>query len=401
LTVASSWAESERKQIEVDFQRWMAENHGTERAPKAGWIRWVPIPREEDLEFVVNPSPRPFGRLGGKVDLVVGIECRHLAALAGKRRWLEDDGGGDSPWFVVRRLPIGMAVLNSESDSKAVQAKNSDERSRLAFDDPRYDPLSFAWAKKVLETGAWAEGYAQLVESAGEARQIGRRPGSALAAVSRGEARSAPATPESVASAGKAVRFTLTPGTETAEWVEGGAILAGTPRVRLARWFRDFLRERLGASPAESESRGSRDADDLLSDLLGATLVDTQDELWEAWTRLERTGHPKRPTMWMMQAPPWPPASITKLAETDPSGTLVQTLAVELAPDADIRAWLLRDWLGPPRLIDGQVLTQIATAVDGRLMREPRFRAWLRAEWTAWARQRYRRVARMAREWEP
>jgi hypothetical protein len=40
------------------------------------------------------------------------------------------------------------------------------------------------------------------------------------------------------------------------------------------------------------------------------------------------------------------------------------------------------------------MLDELATAASGKLTSEPRFREWLRAEWTAWARQRYRRVVR-------
>ena len=42
-----------------------------------------------------------------------------------------------------------------------------------------------------------------------------------------------------------------------------------------------------------------------------------------------------------------------------------------------------------------------AGAAEGRLAREPRFRAWLRGEWTAWTRQLYRRVARLAGGYVP
>jgi hypothetical protein len=75
---------------------------------------------------------------------------------------------------------------------------------------------------------------------------------------------------------------------------------------------------------------------------------------------------------------------------------LLETLAAQVAPDADVRAWLLRSWLAPGRPVDGRLLDELASAEGGRLVREPRFRAWLRAEWTAWARQRYRRIARVA-----
>jgi hypothetical protein len=47
------------------------------------------------------------------------------------------------------------------------------------------------------------------------------------------------------------------------------------------------------------------------------------------------------------------------------------------------------------------LMAEMAAAVDGRLAREPRFRAWLRSEWTAWHRQLYRRVARVAGGYVP
>ena len=72
--------------------------------------------------------------------------------------------------------------------------------------------------------------------------------------------------------------------------------------------------------------------------------------------------------------------------------TLIETLAREIAPEPAVRAWLVRSWLAPHRLIDDRFLTELTQAAEGRLCHEPRFRAWLRAEWTASARQRYRRV---------
>ena len=134
----------------------------------------------------------------------------------------------------------------------------------------------------------------------------------------------------------------------------------------------------------------------MLADLLGATLVDAQDELRDAWEALERAGRPERAERWMTQAPPWPPASVEIILRQDASSALPETLASQLAPDADVRAWLLQSWLRPTRLIDGAWLEELAGGAGGRLVREPRFRAWLRAEWRAWARQRYRRVARLA-----
>jgi hypothetical protein len=76
--------------------------------------------------------------------------------------------------------------------------------------------------------------------------------------------------------------------------------------------------------------------------------------------------------------------------------SLVETLAAEVAPQPPARAWLLRSWLSPPRIVDDELLKELARAAQGQLGHEPRFRAWLQEEWTAWARQRYRRVARVA-----
>ncbi|WP_422929879.1 hypothetical protein [Singulisphaera sp. PoT] len=404
LVIATPWDEPRRAELLDEFGRWMAAKHEPEPTPKGGWIRWVTIPPNSDLAFLEKSYPRLFSPGTGRVDVVIGVDNRHLSALEGKGWLFLDEESGHSPWFIVRRLPVGLAVLAPGSLSAKVgrkaaekpSATTASDRRRLAFDDPRHDALALAWAKQALQETTWADGYARLVRDAGEACRVGRRSGSALAAVLQGEAQSTPATGESIANAGKAVRLEPPQGSGPGTYGESGAIIEGTSRLRLARFFREFLREKDEANRFVSTDE---DADDLLCDLLGATLVDAQDELWDAWNMLERSGHPKRPSMWMSLAPPWPPASITKLSEKDPSGSLVQTLAAEIAPDPDIRAWLLRDWLGPPRLIDEHVLAQIATAVDGRLFREPRFRAWLRAEWTAWARQRYRRVARMAKEW--
>ena len=106
---------------------------------------------------------------------------------------------------------------------------------------------------------------------------------------------------------------------------------------------------------------------------------------------------PERLRRFLTEAPPWPPASVQELAQSDPSGRLVEGLAAQVAPDLEARVWLLNSWDEAPRPLDGARLAALAGAVDGTLAAEPRFRAWLRAEWTAWARQRYRRVARQAR----
>ncbi len=134
----------------------------------------------------------------------------------------------------------------------------------------------------------------------------------------------------------------------------------------------------------------------LVADLLGSTMVDAQDELWTAWRALETLSDRDKAMAWLVEPPPWPPASIAKLLDRDNEAgmALIETLAALVAPEPPARAWLERSWLSPPRVVDDKFLAELSEAAEGRLCREPRFRAWLREEWTAWARQRYRRVAR-------
>ena len=92
------------------------------------------------------------------------------------------------------------------------------------------------------------------------------------------------------------------------------------------------------------------DADALLADLLGATLVDAQDELWAAWAPARSAaGHPERAaTLDDAAARPGPPRRSSEILRARPGRwPLLETLAGEVAPDADVRAWLVRSWLAP------------------------------------------------------
>jgi hypothetical protein len=273
----------------------------------------------------------------------------------------------------------------------------------VALDDFRHDPVSFEWARGELEAGSWAEGYARLVRLAGDPRPIGRQPGAAAAALERDE------TPRALRVRGKGRAQTRagrpiieleSESVKEAEWVEGVALLRGGDNPALAQELLRFLAARGEAespSPDLDARAGDLEASSLLDDFLGATLVDAQDELVAAWRKLASAGHPERAERWMSEAPPWPPASVDKLlARGEEGAVLLETLSTQIAPEADLRNWLLRSWLAPPRRVDGRLLSELAQAQGGRLVREPRFRMWLRSEWTAWARQRYRRVARLA-----
>jgi hypothetical protein len=185
---------------------------------------------------------------------------------------------------------------------------------------------------------------------------------------------------------------------EHREWVEGVAAVRGARHPKVARAFVESFPEPDEATLRHDEQPGS---DALLADLLGAVLIDAGDELRAAWTALDKAGHPERAERWMTVPPPWPPSSVDTLLRRESNAmALVDTLASQIAPDPAVRSWLVRSWLAPERPVDGKLLAELATAADGRLILEPRFRAWLRSEWSAWARQRFRRVARLAAEGE-
>ena len=172
-------------------------------------------------------------------------------------------------------------------------------------------------------------------------------------------------------------------------WVEGVAILADGRHRDHATSFLRFLHE-TGRARSDRTRRDPARLDDdelgLLADLLGATLVDAGDELSSAWSALGQAGFPPDQLRWMTEPPPWPPASIAKILtrQGEQAMSMVETLAGQLATDPPARSWLIRSWLSPPRPIDRELLEALTRAADGRLFREPRFRAWLRAEWTAW-----------------
>ncbi len=248
--------------------------------------------------------------------------------------------------------------------------------------DPRTDTRCLAWARSQLEPGRWREGYARLIDVAGHSPRIGRRAGLEWRYPTKQRS-------------GRTAGFPI---------ARGSGHSGGLARSELARKFVRFLLETRQAElapdvRARPASGFEADFDSLVADLLGATLVDAQDELWAAWEVLERAGSPEPARKWLTEPPPWPPASIEKYLkrEGEHAMSLIETLAGELSPRPAVRGLadpelaLLRrgSWIET-------LLAEMARAADGELVHEPRFRSWLRAEWTASARQRYRRVAKLA-----
>jgi hypothetical protein len=301
-------------------------------------IAWITLAPGERLETVVDRR--------GEVDILLGAPLSALDRLGSAGRL-----DGTNP---ISTFQWGGNRPPSAEITQPTQPSG----------DPRIDPNALALAKETLRVEGWPKGYGGMVRAAA-------RPGPIVGGANP------PFRSECV------------------------ALVRGGPNPARATQFFQILQSRgLAQAPPSSVWEDVR-SDDLLADLLGAALVDALDELREADSALARFGHPARAEAAIGDRPPWPPASVAKLL-ADPNGpAMVETLLEQVAPDPDSRAWLVESWSRPKRPIDGALLAELAGAVDGRLAREPRFRAWLRGEWTAWTRQLYRRVARVAGGYVP
>jgi hypothetical protein len=406
VVVATSWPSAERTRLETEFQAWLrTAPPGIVHAPVR--LEWLALDPQDDLVAALARSDRIDVLLGGRISAIL--------RLARDRKLAPTRGEGSPTWLVARgaviRLVAGQGKAGSSRRAHPAAGGQTGRRDTplIAFDDPRSDPVALAWAESLLEQRGFGDGYSLLVRAAAAGRRIGRQAGSAQGAIARGEAALAPSL-ISPSDRGRAGGANFAAGAEQmafepprpARWVEGVAILRDAPDPGPARLFCRFLAEAKGMAPdignAQLEDGVDQERHALVADLLGATLVDAQDELWAAFQGLEQAGDPSRLLESLTEPPPWPPASVTRL-ERDGSAShsgLMETLAREIAPEPAVRAELLRSWLLPPRKIELATLAELARLGQGRLCREPRFRAWLAAEWTAWARQRYRRVARVA-----
>jgi hypothetical protein len=349
LLVATSWPHDARERLKLEFQQWVVSS-SPDPGHEAVGLEWLVLADGEDIERVARRRIPP--------DILLGAGATSLERLSREERLLPVKGPNSARWCITRRAASGPAELG----------------------DPRRDMRSLAWAMRQLEPGRWREGYARLVDVAGHEPRIGWRVGSEPGR--RAEANIA------------------TPG--DSRWPEGAAISSSSREPLMAREFLRFLIEtrqaELGPSPGVTNHPADAECESVVADLLGATLVDAQDELWAAWDAVERAGSPVLARKRLTEPPAWPPASVEKYLkrEGENAMSLIETLAGELSPRPAVRGWLIRSWLSPPRLVDETLLAEMAHAAEGTLINEPRFRAWLRAEWTASARQRYRRVAKLA-----
>ena len=366
LVVATTWPAARRHRLESEFQKWIEASHdhlGHRRVR----VEWVALSPGDDLVKLALRARPPQVLLGGGGSA--------FALLSQMDQLSPIENAGSARWCTVGQ---------NEIDARADGAPRPE---RPALSDPRVDPAALHSAMGQLSQGGWRNGYALLVRTAASGQRFKRAARATIVPI-LGQG----AGPDGDPGAAE-------PGASRSS-VAGVAIVRSPPNQELAQGFLRFLVETEGARAAASPSPSNApdDPGPLIADLLGATLVDAQDELWTAWRALEGMTDREQALAWLTEPPPWPPASVAKYLgrEGERAMSLIETLATEVAPEAPARAWLLRSWLAPGRPVDELLLAELTQAAEGRLYREPRFRAWLREEWTAWARQRYRRVARFA-----
>lgn len=287
---------------------------------------------------------------GAEDDLLALAEQRRADAILGGSSWQHALWGQDGAIAVG---PEGAPIRSAAAECRIVI---DDDRR---WGDPRVDAKLATWATRQLGTpGSWPGRFPQLL------RRV------ATGVDSPGAARLEDA------------------GTEPADWVEVASATAWSARPEQARRFVDAI----ALDRAATSDPGEGDAIILAADLLGALLTDAGEELRERWRKLSREVGEEEAARRLAGLPTWPPESVKALAlaHPDDAESWLGTLAESLTSDAGTATWLVAQWMGPSRIADAEVLSEIAGARDGRLMREPRFRSWLRGEWAAWAQMRYR-----------
>ncbi len=370
IVILTSWPESRRVEFEQAYHDWSSQNveasgNDTSASKRLEWIK---------IEAWDDPN-RSLG-VGRPIDLLLG----------GPKGWHFPTEPANR--FVVSSSPIGLYWRSKDfQEPSAWQDLTGPEwRNRLTIDDPRRDPITMAWAESRLDQD-WFGGYAELVLIAANLRQFS--PG--LAAIVRGDAESTIHS-DSITAFLEEQEFRSFP--RTPEWVEFASLFENSRHIAELESFFQFLEAVSQADFNGSFQNFDPLAESLLADLLGSTLVDAHPELRSAWKAILAAGRPAEWIEQFQQPPPWPPASIAKLLR-DPGGSeLADRLAEELSPSVEARAWLMLSWERPFRPIDRSTFEELSKAAGGRLVQEPRFRAWLLGEWRAWARQRYRWIAR-------
>ncbi len=266
-------------------------------------------------------------------DLLIGFPAEILDRLASENQ-LEAAEGRSSSWSVVRKSHLGILGRTGEHPSNAMPEISSwrdlakpEFRGKISLVDPRTDMLTFNLYIHFLSQ-SWFTSYADLVRMFANARSIGWGEHSALADLDRGGSRFA------FGDAASAKRFpyaSFLPITGI-DWIEGAAVYRGSKRREAAaRAMRSFEINEGNGYSSLANLGGSR-VRNLVVDLFGATLVDAQSELSLAWDGLLAAGRAERMEAFLVEPPPWPPASIVLLSRSSGpgGGSMLETLVGQL-----------------------------------------------------------------------
>ena len=256
-------------------------------------------------------------------------------------------------------------------DFRLAAAENLVDGDRLVDNDPRRDRDALEIAMTKVRRLGWSRGFGECAKSLAGTFSIDGS--SKLVGIQASRSESDPL------------------------FFEGFKVVSSDSTRSIAGLFEKFLNE---SHSIEFSKKGKQGAP-LFADLIGSTLIDAQVEARSAWRALEKAGRSERWIKRFESAPPWPPASVLKLKRKqtekgEDSQPLLEALAAQIAPDASARKWLLESWRRPERALDDGLLLEISAAANHRVFAETRFREWLRAEWTASARQRFSWIARHA-----
>ena len=374
LRLATPWPAQLREQLATDFDKWITENSLTPIR-----IEWFACSDNDVAAFSSGASAR-------LVDALVGGHVRSHQALRDESRMTFHLAAVRTPVVVADKFT---QVIGWQSVSEPNLWPSAGPP--LAFPSPLLDELS-----RVYSMAVWNSNPDQAI---GYARWIKLARGFAVTAKSHAAARLALVPSNSSPNAWKGgaglnEALGLQPA-EPVHWPEALTFFdsdaGGMPlRDLFQRFCHDTNRLKTVISADKTASA------EVMLDLAAILLDRCHADLQAAWQVIDQsTGEERaRTERYLTERPPWPPASVQDLAKRR-GFEYVVALVEQMAVDGDERDWLIHEFQQPAGLVD---LKRLENAVDGRLKNSIRFRAWLRAEWSAWVRQRCRRVQRFLTE---
>jgi hypothetical protein len=283
-------------------------------------------------------------------------------------RLLEADPAIDlvlgGPWASFQRLDHAGVWLKNDPRQGETPSIALVPLSRLAqtSGDPRRDPVARNTLRALLAGTPWPRAYARAMTHP-------------LESIARSADSSSDPIPARLA-------------------FDPAAIPARAPRAAAARAWLD----RLDPLPLDPDLQDAAQLEPWMIELAAATIAEPQADRQAVLARLAEL--PPRAQALLVEPPPWPPASLVRWRRRMDDGDAqvnawFQNLARELAPIHSERAALSQSWLDPPRPIGPDRIRELIAPPAPDFLQNPRVRAWLHAEWSAWARQRYRRILRL------